>query len=40
MAVRGNFAEYELLTVELGQTLSYYVEFVRDIDGIWRIAFF
>jgi hypothetical protein len=40
VAVRGNLAEYELVTTEFGQTLSYYVEFVRDDDGIWRIAFF
>jgi len=40
VAVRGNFAECELLTVENGRTLSYYVEFIRDVDGIWRLAFF
>ena len=38
--IRGDLAEYELLVTEDGQNLSYYVEFIRDIDGIWRVNFF
>lgn len=30
----------ELLSMENALTFSYYVEFIRDPDGIWRIAFF
>lgn len=40
VAMRGNLLEYELLDVEDGTTWSYYVEVVRDEDGVWRIAFF
>ncbi len=38
--VRGNLAEYELLAVENGQTMSYYVEFIRDEDEQWHLKFF
>jgi PKD repeat protein/sugar lactone lactonase YvrE len=40
VSVRNARIEYELLSVENGATFSYYVEFIRDTDGIWRIAFF
>jgi len=35
-----NVAEYEMTTTQDGQTFSFYVEFVRDTDGIWRIRFY
>lgn len=35
-----NLAEYEMTATQDGQTLSFYVEFVRDTDGIWRIRFY
>jgi hypothetical protein len=38
--VREDLAEYEILVVEDGQRLSYYVEFIRDEDGLWRVNFF
>ncbi|MFQ5916047.1 MAG: hypothetical protein ACE5JS_22975, partial [Nitrospinota bacterium] len=38
--LRGDVAEYELLVVEESQTISYYVEFIRDTDGLWRVSFF
>jgi len=40
VAIRGHRAQYELLSTEDGVTFSYNVEFIRDVDGIWRIAFF
>jgi PKD repeat protein len=40
VAIRGDRAQYELLSTENGVTFSYYVEFIRDAGGIWRIAFF
>ncbi len=40
VAVKETHIEYELLSAENGLTFSYYVEFLRDTDGIWRIAFF
>jgi hypothetical protein len=40
VAVRENNIEYELISVENDVTFSYYVEFIRDTDGIWRLAFF
>ncbi len=39
VAVRETHIEYELLSMENTATVSYYVEFIRDADGIWRIAF-
>jgi hypothetical protein len=33
-------AEYQMLRSENGETISYYVLFVRDADGIWRLKFF
>jgi hypothetical protein len=38
--LRTDFAEYELLVVEDSQTISYYVEFNRDSNGVWRVSFF
>lgn len=38
--VRGNLAEYELLAVEDGQSVSYYVEFNQDEDEQWHLKFF
>ncbi|MFQ5658012.1 MAG: Ig-like domain-containing protein, partial [Candidatus Methylomirabilales bacterium] len=38
--VREDLAEYELLVVEDGQSISYYIEFIRDTDGLWRVNFF
>ena len=40
VAIRGHRTQYELLSTEDGVTFSYNVEFIRDVDGIWRIAFF
>ena len=33
-------AEFEMLRVEDGKTYSYFVLFVRDYDGIWRVKSF
>ena len=38
--IEDNVAEYEMTATQGGQTLSFYVEFIRDIDGIWRIRFY
>jgi hypothetical protein len=38
--IRVDLAEYELLVVEDGQTISYYVEFIKDTDGLWRVNSF
>lgn len=38
--ITDNMAEYEMTATQDGQTLSFYVEFVRDMDGIWRIRFY
>ena len=35
-----NVAEYEMTATQDGQTFSFYVEFVRDTDGIWRLRFY
>lgn len=35
-----NVAEYEMTATQDGQTFSFYVEFVKDEDGIWRIRFY
>lgn len=40
IGIRVDLAEYELLVVEDGQTISYYVEFIRDTDGLWRVNSF
>jgi Bacterial Ig domain len=38
--VREGLAEYELLAVEHGRSVSYYVEFVRDENEQWHLKFF
>jgi len=38
--VRGNFAEYEMLVIREGEERSFYIEFIKDGDGIWKINFF
>jgi hypothetical protein len=38
--IRGTFAEYLITRIEDGLEHGYYVYFVRDADGIWRIAQF
>lgn len=38
--VRDRIAEYEMWAEQDGQTHSFYVLFVKDQDGIWRIEFF
>ena len=40
LEIRENVVEYELLTVENGKRISYYVEFIRDTDGVWRLRTF
>jgi hypothetical protein len=39
-AVWGKLAEYEMLGTQDGFVRSFYIEFVMDADGIWRINFF
>ena len=34
------FAEYEMITIQDSSERSYYIEFVIDSDGIWKINFF
>jgi hypothetical protein len=38
--VEGGLAEYEMLGVQDGIQSSFYIEFVVDTDGIWKINFF
>ncbi len=38
--IRENVAEYSMWAEQEGQTYSYYILFVRDSDGLWRILFF
>jgi hypothetical protein len=38
--IEGRVAEYEMLATQDGVEKSFYVEFVTDLDGIWRISFF
>jgi len=35
-----NRAEYQMIRVDGGTRLSYFVLFVRDLDGLWRLKFF
>jgi hypothetical protein len=35
-----NRAEYQMIRVDNGVRLSYFILFVRDADGIWRLKFF
>jgi hypothetical protein len=36
----GRRAQYEMITTQDGATRSFYIEFIVDIDGVWRINFF
>ncbi|MBI3583825.1 MAG: PKD domain-containing protein [Nitrospinae bacterium] len=38
--IEDDVAEYEMIATQDGKTLSFYVEFVKDVDGIWRIRFY
>ncbi|MCP4614576.1 MAG: hypothetical protein GY845_38335 [Planctomycetes bacterium] len=38
--IRGEVAEYEMWAEQDGQTYSFYILFVRDLNGIWQIEFF
>lgn len=40
LALGGGRSEYELLSTEDGQVVSYEVQFVQDEDGVWRIRSF
>jgi len=33
-------AEYEMLTIQNNLERSHYIEYIRDLDGIWKISFF
>jgi len=33
-------AHYELISYQDGMELSFYIRFVKDIDGLWKISFF
>ena len=37
VAIREDTAEYAMLRPRDGKTLSFFVEFIRDGDGIWRL---
>ncbi|MBI4822832.1 MAG: PKD domain-containing protein [Nitrospirae bacterium] len=37
---KGNRAEYDLLMVKESTEHAFYVEFVKDVNGIWKINFF
>ena len=38
--IKDGVAEYEMWAEQEGQTYSFYIVFVNDSDGIWRIQFF
>lgn len=38
--ISGSKAEYNIQGDQGGQTYSFYVVFIKDVDGIWRIGFF
>ena len=40
LAVEGNQAEFEMLRLRQGVEVSYYILFVRDNDGVWRLRTF
>jgi hypothetical protein len=40
VALHNNFAEYEMIAVQDEISASYYVVFIRDSNGIWKIYFF
>jgi hypothetical protein len=38
--VHDQVAQYELFSFQDGMELSFYVKFVKDINGLWKIYFF
>ena len=40
VSVEGNAAEYEIITLRSGTAYSYYLLFVRDSNGLWKIKVF
>lgn len=38
--IRENLAEYEMNAVIDGTEYNFYIKFIKDLDGIWRIYFF
>jgi GTP-sensing pleiotropic transcriptional regulator CodY len=40
VAIKDNRAEYEIIVTREDVTYSFYLLFVKDIDGIWRIRVF
>lgn len=38
--VRDRVAEYEMIAMQDGIESSFYIEFIKDFDGIWKIYFF
>ncbi|MGZ6347246.1 MAG: NHL domain-containing protein, partial [Anaerolineales bacterium] len=38
--MKDGVAEYEMIEVEDGEESSYYIEFMQDFDGTWKISFF
>ena len=35
-----DLAEYEMIATHDGVQYSFYVEFIKDKDGVWRLTFF
>jgi len=40
VGVQDGVAEYEMIAVQEGMQCSFYIKFVKDEEGIWRIYFF
>lgn len=38
--VKDRIAEYEMRKIEDGVEHAYYIEFVQDVDGVWRLSFY
>ncbi|MBI3599916.1 MAG: hypothetical protein HY097_04650 [Nitrospinae bacterium] len=38
--IEDDAAEYEITSACSGHTMSFYVKFVKDADGVWRIRFY
>jgi|LGVE01.1.fsa_nt_gb hypothetical protein len=38
--IKDGVAKYEMWAEQDGQTYSFYILFVKDLDGVWRIQFF
>jgi len=36
----GQVAEYQMIAIQDGIEFSFYIKFVKDGEGIWRIYFF